>query len=183
MKLDVSHVPEWGLDVDVEVNAREIDLSDAGAELEGDLQLRGKVLKAGDEMVLSGKLRAVFNLVCSRCLKDFVQPLEFDVSATYIQTPETRTGVRVEADLDEDARIAFVDDEIDLVSGVREDLVLNIPVKPLCKQDCRGLCAQCGTDLNEGQCSCRQETVDPRLAALRDIRTEMKQQSSKLNKV
>jgi len=183
MKLDVSHVPEWGLDVDVELDAREIDLSDAGAELGGDLRLRGQVRKAGDEMVLAGKLRAVFNLVCSRCLKNFVQPLEFDVSATYIQTPQTRPGVRVEADFNEYARITFVHDEIDLVSGIREDLVLNIPVKPLCKQDCRGLCAQCGADLNEGQCSCRKETVDPRLAALRDIRTEMKQQGRKLNRV
>ena len=183
MKLDVSHVPDWGLDVDVELDAREIDMSDTGAELGGDVQLRGQVLKAGDEMVLAGKLLAAFNLVCSRCLKDFVQSVEFDVSATYIQTPETRKGVRTEANLDEDARIAFVDGEIDLVSGIREDLVLNIPVKPLCKKDCRGLCAQCGTDLNEGQCRCRKETVDPRLAALRDIRTEMKRQSSKLNKV
>ena len=181
MKLDVSHVPEWGLDVDVELDSREIDLSDAGAELGGELQLRGRVLNTGDEMVLAGKLRAVFNLICSRCLKDFVQPLEFDVSATYIQTSETR--VRAEPDFDEEARITFADDELDLLSGIREDLVLNIPVKPLCKEDCRGLCAQCGTDLNEGQCGCRKESVDPRLAALRDIRTEMNRKSEKLNKV
>lgn len=181
MKLDVSHVPEWGLDVEVELDAREIDLADAGAELGGDLQLRGRLLKAGDEMLLAGTLRAVFNLICSRCLKDFVQPLEFDVSATYVQTAETR--VRVEANFDEDARITFVGDEIDLLSGIREDLVLNIPVKPLCKKNCRGLCAQCGTDLNERECSCRKEGVDPRLAALRDIRTQIKPQGEKLNKV
>lgn len=179
MKLDVSHVPESGLEVNVQLDARELDMTDAGADLAGDLQLRGRVLKAGEEMVLEGTLRATYNLTCSRCLRSFVQPFEFEVSATYVQTPEVRTGGRAENAFEQDKRILFLSDEIDLLSGIREDLMLNIPVKPLCKEDCRGLCPQCGTDLNEGECTCRKDEVDPRLGALRDILTKMERDDKK----
>lgn len=183
MKVDVSNVPEWGLEVDVELDAREIDLTDAGADLAGDLHLQGRVLKAVDEILLEGTLRAAFNLNCSRCLKEFVQPLEFDISATYVQAAGDRPDKRAETAIDEATRVAFFDDEIDLLSGIREDVVLNIPVKPLCSEDCRGLCVQCGTDLNEGECTCRKEDVDLRFAPLRDIRTQLERQVKKQNRV
>jgi uncharacterized protein len=183
MKVNVSNVPEWGLEVDVELDARQIDLADAGADLAGALHLQGRVLKAGDEILLEGKLRATFNLNCSRCLKNFVQPLEFDVSATYVQTPADRPDGRAETAFEEDTRITFSDDEIDLLSGIREDVLLNIPVKPLCSEDCRGLCVLCGTDLNEGECTCRKEDVDLRFAPLRDIRAQLEGQTKKQNRV
>jgi len=180
MKVDVSNVPEWGLVVDVELDARQIDLADAGADLAGDLHLQGRVLQAGDDILLEGTLRAAFSLNCSRCLKDFVQPFEADVSATYVQSSgDHRPDGRAETDLDEAAHITFFDDEIDLLSGIREDVVLSIPVKPLCSEDCRGLCVQCGTDLNEGECTCRKEDVDLRFAQLRDIRTQLERQVDK----
>lgn len=179
MKLDVSHVPECGLEVDVELDAQGIDLADAGAALAGDLRLQGHVRKAGEEMVLEGTLRAPFNLVCSRCLKDFLRHFQFDVSATYVQPPEGRSAKGAATDLDEDNGIMFFDDEIDLLNGVHEDLVLNIPVKPLCKEDCRGLCPQCGADLNEGECTCRKEAADFRFEPLRDIRTKLERQVKK----
>jgi uncharacterized protein len=182
MKVDVSNVPEWGLEVDVELDAREIDLADAGADLAGDVHLKGRVLKAGDEILLEGTLRAAFNLNCSRCLKNFVKPFEFDISATYAQTSGDRPDGRAETALDEDTRIMLLDDEIDLLSGIREDVVLNIPVKPLCSEDCRGLCIQCGTDLNEGECTCRKEDVDLRFAPLSDIRTQLERQVKKQNR-
>ena len=183
MKLDVSHVPECGLEVDVELDAQGIDLADAGADLAGDLRLQGHLCKAGEEMVLQGTLRAAFNLVCSRCLKDFLRPFEFDISATYVQPREGRPGKGAATDLDEDESIMFFDDEIDLLTGIHADLVLNIPVKPLCKEDCRGLCVQCGADLNEGECTCRKEDADLRFEPLRDIRTQLERQVKKQNKV
>ena len=182
MKVDISNVPEWGLEIDVELDAREIDLAGAGADLAGDPRLKGRVLKAGDEFLLEGKLHAAFSLNCSRCLKDFLRPFEFDISATYVNPPKGRPGKVRAADLDEDESIMFFDDEIDLLSGIHEELVLNIPVKPLCKEDCRGLCVQCGADLNEDECACREEGVDLRFEPLRDIRTQMERQVEKQNR-
>ena len=181
MKLDLTHVPESGLEVNVELDAREFEMAGTDAELPGNLQLQGRVLKAGEEMVLAGTLRGAFRLTCSRCLKGFVQPFEFEVSATYVPVAESQPKGRGANSFQEDTRITFPGDEIDLISGVREDLMLNIPLKPLCRENCRGLCAQCGADRNEGECGCMQETPDPRLAALRDIRMQIEQQVRKQN--
>jgi len=176
MKLHLSYVPESGLEFNVELDAGEVDMTGTDADLAGDLRLQGRVLKAGEEMVLDGVLRGAFKLTCSRCLKQFVQPFEFAVSATYVQTAEFPPGARAEVAFDDDTRIAFLGDEIDLIAGIREDLMLNIPLKPLCSEDCRGLCPQCGTDLNEGECGCAQDLGDPRLAALRAIRTQIERE-------
>ncbi len=179
MRLNLSHLPESGLEFNVELDAHEVDMTGTDADLGGNLRLQGRVLKAGEEMVLDGVLRGVFSLTCSRCLKQFVQAFEFPVSATYVQTAERPPGALAEVAFDDDTRIAFLGDEIDLISGIREDLMLNIPLKPLCSENCRGLCAQCGANLNEEECGCAQEPGDPRLAALRAIRTQIEQQADK----
>ncbi len=173
MKLDVSHVPETGLGVNVELDAGEVDISDATAGLTGNLQLNGRVLEAGEEMLLEGKLRGTLSLSCSRCLNSFLQPFEIAVSAKYVNAAENAHEDQADAGPRDVTRISFVGDEIDLSSGIREDLLLNVPLKPLCREDCRGLCPQCGADLNEGECTCEKKTADPRLAELRDIRATL----------
>jgi uncharacterized protein len=184
MKLDISHIPETGLGVNVELDAGEVDISDATAELAGDLHFEGRVMEAGEEMLLlEGTLRGTFSLSCSRCLKGFVQPLEIQVSARYANTAEIEPESRAEAAPPETTPIPFVGDEIDLVLGIREDLLLNVPLKPLCREVCHGLCPQCGADLNEGECTCEKRTVDPRLAGLRDIRTQMERKHEKQNEL
>jgi uncharacterized protein len=173
MKLDVSHVPEAGIEVSVAIDASEVNLSDETAQLGSDLHLEGRVFEAGEQMLLEGRLRGTFSLNCSRCLKPFDSPFDIDVSARYVNAPEAEHQDRADSNIPEEVIIPFVGDEIDLISGIREDLILNVPLKPLCSEDCRGLCAQCGADLNEGDCKCDRKTVDPRLAGLRDLRTQI----------
>ena len=73
---------------------------------------------------------------------------------------------------DDDASVTFYqDDAIDLGEMLREQFYLAVPMKPLCRDDCKGLCPQCGTNRNTGQCSCTQGWVDPRLAALQALKT------------
>jgi uncharacterized protein len=71
---------------------------------------------------------------------------------------------------DKDLAVGFYqDDKIDLSQMIWEQVYLALPMKPLCKEDCRGLCPQCGTNLNLSMCSCDRETVDPRLATLKTL--------------
>jgi uncharacterized protein len=174
MKLDVSHVPETGIEVSAELDASQIEISDAAVALSADLRLEGRVLEAGEEMLLEGTLRGTFSLNCGRCLSSFSQPFEIEVSATYVNAVDTELEDPAENAPPEVTRIAFVGNEIDLASGVREDLLLNVPIKPLCSEDCHGLCPQCGVDLNEDECTCEKKPGDPRLAGLRDIRAKLK---------
>jgi uncharacterized protein len=173
MKLDVSNVPETGLVVNVELDASEIDISGAPADLAGNPRLEGRVLEVDEKILLKGSLSGAFSLSCSRCLSSFSHPFGIEVSAEYANAAEKEPDDQADAVPPEVTRIAFVGDEIDLSLGIREDLLLNVPLKPLCREDCRGLCPQCGVDLNEGQCKCEKKTVDPRLAGLRDIRARI----------
>ena len=70
---------------------------------------------------------------------------------------------------DNDSFVLIDNYQLPLQELVEEDLILDQPSKILCREDCRGLCPQCGKDLNQGLCGCRQETVDPRLAILKQL--------------
>jgi uncharacterized protein len=74
---------------------------------------------------------------------------------------------------EDDLTTAFYEnDEIDLGHLMHEQFVLSLPMKPLCEEACKGLCPECGTNLNRGTCDCKPLWEDPRLAALRELRTK-----------
>ena len=121
-------------------------------------------------VVLSGKVDVTLFIPCSRCLKDVSVPLKFDFSQE-IDFGKVHAGT-VE-DLDE---IAFIDgNTLDVDRFVRNELIVHLPVKVLCRKDCKGLCPVCGKDLNEGDCGCSRQSVDPRMAAIRDIFKDFKE--------
>ena len=105
---------------------------------------------------------------CARCLKEF----ESDVT---LRVCELYAGPGHEASDDED--VYQVDGlEIDLEPMVRDAVTLALPLNPLCREDCKGLCATCGTDLNIGSCDCKEDDFDPRWAALSDLRQRLESQ-------
>ena len=103
---------------------------------------------------------AVFDAVCGRCLEVFPMPLEFT----------TKKLVRYEQDEDfEDVIYTDAGYFIDLAEEIRAQIFFEFPTKPLCKQDCKGLCPVCGCNLNTQSCSCDIRTTDPRLAVLKKL--------------
>ena len=121
---------------------------------------------------LTGQVRASLELMCSRCLEPF--PLAVDASFDLRYEPRVVAADPVERELgDEDfGREFYEHDTIDLGQLVRERLYLSLPMKPLCQEGCRGLCPECGTNLNRGTCTCRHEWHDARLAALQALKKE-----------
>lgn len=107
------------------------------------------------------KAFASFELVlaCSRCAKEFTLPMKVDLGHTL---------VRELNDENNDDLLSVSDLRFDLDPLVKEDIFLNMPYRFLCSEACKGLCAKCGKDLNEGPCSCEKEP-DPRLAALKQL--------------
>jgi uncharacterized protein len=103
---------------------------------------------------------------CSRCLRE--TPLEITGTFRYFYTPSAEVDVQAS---DDEMTVTYPPDaiELDLSGQVWESLVMSLPGKVLCRDDCAGLCTKCGADLNLGPCGCPNETQDPRLQALRDI--------------
>jgi len=119
---------------------------------------------------LAGRVEGTLGLTCGRCLEPFTLPVDASFDLRYVpRTENTGEGEReVEED---DLTTAFYSDEhIDLGHLIAEQFHLALPMKPLCSENCLGLCPQCGTNLNTGTCNCRQTWEDLRLAGLKELK-------------
>ena len=136
----------------------------SGEELYGGFPFQGPVDCSGEIENHAGVVRLVFcvkfvlDLVCDRCLKQFRQ--EYTMHFEHILVQKLNS--------DNDDYLVCADGVLDLEDTVRTDVLLELPGKVLCSEDCKGLCCQCGKNLNEGPCQCKPEP-DPRFAALKQL--------------
>ncbi|MCX7598716.1 MAG: DUF177 domain-containing protein [Armatimonadetes bacterium] len=126
----------------------------------------------GRTIMAQGQVAVTVELACARCLRP--HPVKLDVLVArecclmQIDDPEAYR----ERDDDLPPIPILSGDEIDLSELVRQLIILHTPPRSLCRPDCKGLCDQCGADLNEGPCGCQQQGVDPRLAPLKSLLKE-----------
>ena len=138
--------------------------------IKGPVEFTAELKKDAQKVRLVGRLRATLEVDCGRCL----EPFDIAVNAPFdlMFLPETggsSNGGEREVQ-DADVGVSFYkDDTIDLGEVMREQFLLAMPMKPLCRPDCRGLCPVCGKNRNVEPCECREEWVDPRLAPLKKL--------------
>lgn len=127
------------------------------------------VHKDKDRFRLAGRVQTVLEMPCGRCLEPFTTPVDAAFDLRY--QPRADMAAEAEQEVqDDDFSTAFYDgEEIDLRQLMREQFYLAVPMKPLCRENCRGLCVQCGTNLNRGTCDCAVTWEDPRFAALKGL--------------
>jgi uncharacterized protein len=176
LQIDIPRIPPEGLELDEA-------LEPAAVHLEGDeeLSLRpGGRLRAHVEVVdgttvhVRGRLDAAVEIDCARCLERYGVELGQELDLFYLpRAAEQPEAQEEEVELsDRDVVVGYYEGErLDLGEVVREQLILGLPLKPLCREDCRGLCRTCGTNLNTGTCGCPppEEPEDPRLSPLRGL--------------
>lgn len=122
---------------------------------------------------LVGGVKTTLELPCSRCLEPFVWPVDAEFDLRY-QPHSPAAAVENEREIEEDDMTTsfYENDEIDLGLLMQEQFYLSLPMKPLCQEDCKGLCATCGTNLNRETCDCSTQWEDPRLAALKALKKD-----------
>jgi uncharacterized protein len=125
--------------------------------------------KDKEKFRLEGRTSTELELACSRCLEPFRLPVDAAFDLRYL--PASAMSGESEAEIaDDDLETSYYrDDRIDLNELLREQFYLALPMKPLCGEGCRGLCPQCGANLNLAPCGCSPDWTDPRLAALKAI--------------
>jgi uncharacterized protein len=116
-------------------------------------------------VLLKAHLETCVTLTCVRCLVPFEHPLSRDFHLTLVARTEESEGER-ETEKEDVDLFLLEGNRFDLTDMVREQVDLALPMNPVCRNDCRGLCAQCGADLNRGSCNCPASASDPRWAAL-----------------
>ena len=136
----------------------------------GPVRLALAIHRDGESYRLRGGLAAALELVCSRCLARIEMPVDVDLDVLYLPQ-RANTGEGELEIADDDLSTAFYrDEELDLGHLIKEQLQLAVPMKPLCRPSCRGLCTVCGIDRNMDRCDCDTAWRDPRLEALRALR-------------
>lgn len=146
------------------------DSADDGSEFTLDLSVRS----SGDEIMVVGTFQAEVPAECSRCLRSFRQRIGAEIDELFTVKPLTdKRRSAGELALETANQFIVSGDYLYLDEYVRQLFVISQIYSPLCKPDCRGLCAGCGADLNESGCSCSDETlIDSRLQKLKDFRPD-----------
>ncbi len=132
------------------------------------VELRLRIDKDHERFRLVGSLSGVLELTCSRCLEPFPLPISASVDLRYLPQSEN-TGEEREVEEDDLSAAFYRDDVIDLGQLIEEQFYLTLPMKPLCEAGCKGLCPNCGTNLNVASCDCQVRWKDPRLAGLKAL--------------
>ena len=123
----------------------------------------------GDAFVVKGRVATTIELSCSRCLDPFEVPVDAAFELRYVpQSVNTGDGEREIAE-DDLATAYYRDGTLDVTELVREQFQLALPMKPLCRDACKGLCPHCGANLNRTECGCAPAWEDPRLAPLKQL--------------
>jgi uncharacterized protein len=153
-----------------------VDASIPGGEAdspESDVQGSVRLTRTNRGLLAYAELDAVARDACSRCLRPTEMPLHLSLQEEYLPTVDVHTGQPLPPlDEGEDAEAFRIDEHhhLDLTEAVRQALVTQQPMRPLCRPECAGLCPRCGADLNEGPCGCPEEPVDDRWSILRGLK-------------
>ena len=124
---------------------------------------------------VTGSIRAAIALACARCLKECTVPIVSEFKE-YLILPKYAPSEQDKELVHDDLDISFLPEEgIELRDIVEEQIWLNIPIKPLCDNECKGLCTVCGADLNSGECGCDRSVGDPRFAVLKGFKPNLTQ--------
>ncbi|MBC7321292.1 DUF177 domain-containing protein, partial [bacterium] len=133
-----------------------------------------RIEKNGQEVFVKGVVSGEVELQCSRCLKDYKMPIRSLIELSYHPIEELNKEELVELKRDEMEVDFYREGLIDTEDIIRDQILLSIPMKPLCSEDCKGICPVCGTDLNEFSCGCTVKEIDPRMAVLQSLLRRMK---------
>jgi uncharacterized protein len=136
------------------------------------VELEFDIYKDKDQFRLAGSVRTMLEMPCSRCLEPFRTLIDAPFDLRY--QPHSKIAAEAEREVEEDdLTTAFYEhEEIDLAQLMHEQFYLALPMKPLCEDQCKGLCPTCGANLNRATCDCQPHWEDPRLAVLKALKKE-----------
>ena len=149
----------------------ELNLLDERVTLCGPVAIKGTFRKVGLDVVIDGKVDSCAQVDCDRCLRPIQLPVDSEFSLEYIRDTEYESTQTAELTEDLMAVSVFDGETIDVDEIAREQILLAVPTRSLCREDCKGFCEKCGADKNAGDCGCVEHDIDPRWSALKDLMT------------
>ena len=168
MLLDVAKIREPHLRID-RTDESSVFGTDEDYRILEPVRLVADLRKDHNKVRIAGRVDTTLELACSRCLEGFRVPVRAPFDLLFLPAASEPALPEQEIEDDDLGTSYYREGVIDLADVVREQLSLSLPMKPLCQEGCRGLCPECGTNLNSGACDCAPRWEDPRLAPLKAL--------------
>jgi uncharacterized protein len=167
MIIRIDKLPQEGMEIAQDFEFSPCDLIDESAEFLELVLAELKIRRVGDELLIKGDIKTCLSLVCSRCLRHF--KFWVDIHCDLVYLPEELDDLKDELGDDDLDNFYYRDRQIDLNEVILEQINLSIPLKPVCSEDCKGICPVCGKNQKLGTCDCSLKDTDPRLQKLKTL--------------
>jgi uncharacterized protein len=170
MRIDLENLQGGKGDFAQVYEPEDLKLVDERVHLVAPATVNGKVRLSGQEVFVNGHLETRAQVECDRCLQPVELPVNTDFALEYITDTEYESSAAAELTEDEMSVAVFDGEGIDVDEMVKEQVLLAVPSRMLCREDCKGICPECGVDRNTGTCNCVTDDIDPRWAALKNLK-------------
>jgi uncharacterized protein len=167
LEVGTTHLAETFSAEDLEFDYRDYSLADDW-RLEADIHKNSRA-----EIRLTGRVSGTVEVYCDRCLRPFHYPIRQSFDICMLPVPPDLQEHDLELEQEQLNENYYVEPAISLKQLVREQIILNLPLKLVCRDECAGLCSQCGADLNEAACDCDRSDRDPRWSVLLELKKKM----------
>jgi uncharacterized protein len=181
LRIRIDTIKEEGQDLEFSEPAEQFpilkEMVETGAcRFPAPIDVAVRLFRVGEMVEAAGTIHTQLGLECSRCLREFTAPLQasFEVTFSHELPPvaDEESGEEVELSAEEMGLLTFHGEELDLLETVQEQVVIALPLRPLCDEACKGLCPHCGADLNAGDCGCSPQSFNSKFAALKNFKVE-----------
>ncbi len=175
MKFRLEDIPREGKVGEFEQDPTWLDERLGGEEKKpvrflGAIRIHLRLSRSGSMVLVSSRVRAEMEFQCDRCLDPFSSYLDSEYRASLKPKPQIPAEEEAESKRKDLETEFYEGEEIDLTPLIQDQILLALPPKAVCREDCRGLCQRCGQNLNRGTCQCVNQETDPRLKPLKNFR-------------
>lgn len=165
MLIDIDKIPKEGLKIARDFEFLNVDLVEENAVFLQPTHADVAIKKIGDEIWIKGRITTCLSFVCSRCLAPFEFPVDSKFDLIYL--PEEFDEIKEELEDEDLNKLFYYKQHFDLREVILEQLNLTFPFRPLCSENCQGICAVCGRTIKDGKCACVGKETDARLQKLK----------------
>ncbi|MDP4121119.1 MAG: DUF177 domain-containing protein [Bacillota bacterium] len=162
MNIDISGIAKlYGtfLDVHFSEEIENLNYSEQKIEFTSPVNVSGIITNLGQIFIFEGSVHTSFKTICDRCLEEYQSDLDFNISEKFANEQQNNM---------DDINV-FHGDTIDLKDAILSNIILNLPLRFVCSENCKGLCSVCGNNKNIKKCDCKEDNIDPRLEKLKSL--------------
>ena len=162
MKVQISDIisgKDRNKKIDYKFQIPQFDFEGDKIKSAGSCEVVGMISSDSDILILNAEIKVDLEMICSRCLDTFIYPIDIDIKERFTTNSKSQ----------DDEAVVVIDDVLDITEIVETSIISTLPIKRICKDNCKGLCQECGCNLNSNTCSCDKEDVDIRFESLRGL--------------